>query len=144
MSSYFLSFASDLYYLIRWPSLLLAIALLHTYLDSHVNVTIRQYLVRGSCHVSDPNKPCCNALLPRTSTMTRAQRFAAIASVSIFVYTLLYFSVIPFPLAGKETADQLITVVRLQLDCLHKVTERQVYSSLGGSSYPSGRTLWHL
>ena len=47
--------------------------------------------------------------------MTRAQRFAVLASISALVYLLLAYSVIPFPLLPKDVSDQLIPVVRFEL-----------------------------
>lgn len=74
--------------------------------------------------------------------MTRAQRFAAITAVSLFVYASLFFSIISFPLVGKEAADQLITVVRtwfFRSPLLSNIAfNRTLCSSLGGLSSHSG------
>jgi len=43
--------------------------------------------------------------------MTRAQRFAVVASISSLIYLLLAFSVIPFPLLSEEVSNQLIPVL---------------------------------
>jgi len=43
--------------------------------------------------------------------MTRAQRFAVLASISALVYLLFAFSVIPFPLLPGDVSDQLIPVL---------------------------------
>jgi len=47
--------------------------------------------------------------------MTRAQRFAVIASILTTLYILAYFAILPVPLLSEEVTNEVLPVVGLNV-----------------------------